>query len=174
MSLMLIAPPAAEPVSLAELKDHLKIDGAAEDALLTGFIVAARQTIEAKFQIAIVAQTWRLTLEGSDEKTVLLPISPVLSIDVVGIMRNGVTEALSPGEYDEQTGTIGRVRTHACYSDADLVVTFTAGWSDVASVPEAMKLAIKLLAAHYYENREGAPRIPDLAAFVAPYRQVRL
>lgn len=174
MSLTLISPPAAESVSLAELKDHLKIGGAAEDALLAGLIVAARQTIEAKFQIAVVAQTWRLTLEGPDDKAVLLPISPVLSIDAVGLSRNGVAEVLAPGEYDAQTGTIGRVRTHARHSDAGLVVTFTAGWSDVAAVPEAMKLAIKLLAAHYHENREGAPRIPDLASFVAPYRQVRL
>lgn len=173
MSLTLISPPAAEPVQLAEIKEHLKVGGGAEDALIAGLIVAARQAIEAKFQIAVMAQTWRLALDRVPETQVILPLSPVLSIDAVGVMRNGVAEALLPSSYDAQVGAVGRLRVNTAPAGA-LVVTFTAGWPDAAAVPDAMKLAIKLLAAHLYENREGALRIPELSAFVAPYRQVRL
>lgn len=177
MSLTLISPPQAEPVLLAELKEHLKIEGALEDALIAGLIVAARQTIEAKFQIAVMPQSWRLELDLVPETQIILPLSPVISIDAVGVARNGIAEALPPASYDYQTGNVGRVRVHAPVSGGELralIITFTAGWADAASVPDAIKLAIKLLAAHYYENREGAPRIPELAAFIAPYRQVRL
>ncbi len=173
MSLILVTPPAAEPVSLAELKDHLKIAGAAEDALLSGLVVAARQTIEAKFQIAIIAQGWRLSLDCAPEAQIILPLSPVISVDAVGILRDGVTETLAASHYEAQAGNIGRVRLKSA-ATGGLAVTFTAGWADASSVPEAIKLAVKVLAAHLYENREEAPRIPDVAAFVAPYRQVRL
>lgn len=177
MSLTLISPPAAEPVSLADIKEHLKIDGSLEDALLAGLIVAARQTIEAKHQIAVMPQTWRLALTCVPETQIILPLSPVISIDAVGVARNGVAETLPPSSYDYQTGNVGRLRVTAPIASDQfgaLIVTFTAGWAGAASVPDAIKLAIKLLAAHYYENREGAPRIPELAALVAPYRQVRL
>lgn len=178
MSLTLISPPAAEPVSLADLKEHLKISGNAEDALLAGLLVAARQTIEARFQIAVMPQAWRLGLDVAPDAPVILPLSPVLSVDAVGVRRGGVTEALAPASYDAQTGAVGRVRVTAPVGGDDpgaLIISFTAGWADAAAVPDAMKLAIKILAAHLYENREGEPAGPiALNAILAPYRQVRL
>jgi len=178
MSLTLISPPAAEPVSLADLKEHLKISGNAEDALLAGLLVAARQTIEARFQIAVMPQGWRLTLDAAPDAPIVLPLSPVLSVDAVGVERNGVTESLPPAAYDYQTGNVGRVRVNAPAAPDGLggvVIAFTAGWADAAAVPEAMKLAIRILAAHLYENREGEPAGPiALNAILAPYRQVRL
>jgi len=179
MSLTLISPPAAEPVTLAEMKEHLKLDGNAEDALLVGLGVAARQAIEARFQIAIMAQSWRLALDCAPPGPVVLPLSPVISIDAVGVVRGGVTGALAPSAYDAQAGAIGRVRIKAPASSADafggVVIAFTAGWADAAAAPPELKLAIKMLAAHYYENREGEPPAPaGLGALVAPFRQVRL
>lgn len=178
MSLTLISPPQAEPVALAELKEHLKIDGNAEDALVAGLALAARRTIEARFGLAMVAQSWRLALDAAPECALILPLSPVLSIDSVGVARNGVTEALGPAGYETQTGLIGRVRIKtAAMTDARLggvVIAFTAGWPDAASVPEELKLAIRLLAAHFYERREGEAPGPALAELVAPYRRVIL
>lgn len=178
MSLTLISPPAAEPVVLAELKEHLKISGDAEDALLSGLLVAARQTIEARYQIAAMPQSWRLALDAAPEAAVMLPLSPVISIDAVGVARGGVIEALAPGAYEYQTGAIGRVRVNRPVSGdrlGALAISFTAGWAGADAVPGAIKLAIKTLAAHFYENREGDPTGPiAVNAILAPYRQVRL
>jgi len=179
MSLTLIAPPQEEPVTLAELKAHLKIDHAAEDALIAGYGVAARQAIEARFGLAIVAQTWRLALDAAPVGPIALPLSPVASIDAVALTRGGGTEALPPGAFEAAPGLVGRVRIRSAAraSGAGLVVLFTAGFGDAAAAPEELKLAIRVLAAHFHESREGdrlGPQPSALSALVAPYRQVRL
>ncbi|MCB2114437.1 MAG: head-tail connector protein [Parvularculaceae bacterium] len=178
MSLTLTAPPIAEPVSLAELKEHLRIEHSAEDALIAGLGLAARQTIEARWRIAMAAQSWRLTLDQAPDCAVALPISPVISIDAVGIVRNGIANALPAGAYDAQTGNLGRVRLKTAApggeSFAGLVVSFTAGWPSIGEIPEPLKHAIRILTAHLYENREGETGAADVAGLIAPYRQVRL
>jgi hypothetical protein len=60
---VLTVPPATEPVSLSEVKAQLVIDGTADDALLTGFIAEARQEIEDVTGLALITQTWRLSLD---------------------------------------------------------------------------------------------------------------
>lgn len=177
MSLTLISPPASEPVTLAELKEYLKLDSGAEDQLLAGLIAAARQVIEARFQLAILLQSWRLALDEAPDAQVFLPLSPVLSIDAVGVMRGSVTEALPLSAYDAQAGMIGRVKLKqaSLYGEsAALVISFTAGWANASAVPDPIRLAIKVCAAHLYENREGAVAAPDISALVAPYKRVRL
>jgi uncharacterized phiE125 gp8 family phage protein len=179
MSLTLTSPPIAEPVSLSEIKEHLKVDGNAEDALIAGLLLAARQTIEARFQLAVMTQSWRLALDTAPDGAVTLPLSPVVSIDVVGAVRGGVIEALAPSAYDAQAGAVGRVRIKAPLTTdqtlGGIVIAFTAGWPDAASAPEELKLAIKTLTAHFYENREAETTAPAaLGALLASYRQVRL
>ena len=46
MSLTLVSPPAAEPVTLAEAKSHLKLDTSDEDTLIASLITAARARAE--------------------------------------------------------------------------------------------------------------------------------
>lgn len=58
-----IAEPAVEPVSIAELKAQLRIDGTSEDAELALYITAAREQIEELTGRALITQSWRLTLD---------------------------------------------------------------------------------------------------------------
>lgn len=64
-------PPAVEPVSLSDVKAHLRIDHAADDALLTTMIGEAREEIEQASGMAMISQGWRLTVDrwpvGRDE-----------------------------------------------------------------------------------------------------------
>ena len=175
MSLTLTMPPAEEPVALAAFKEHLKIDGADEDASLAGYLLAARRTIEARYNLAMIAQGWRLTLDAAPRE-VALALSPVLSIDSVGLARAGVTQTLPASAYEATTGAVARVRLKASYPGAGLVVAFTAGWANAASLPEELKLAVKTLAAHFYERREGeaGDGAPGVVRILSAYRQVRL
>lgn len=180
MSLTLIAPPAGEPVTVAELKAHLKVDGTAEDALIAGFILAARQAIESRFGVAVLSQGWRLTLDAAPRGDLILPLAPVASIDSVGVRRGATIETLGPSLYEVETGAIGRLRLLGAAPQGrlgGLIVAFTAGWPGVSSVPGELTYAIRTLAAHYYENRENGPDprgAAAIAALLAPYRQVRL
>jgi uncharacterized phiE125 gp8 family phage protein len=68
----LVTAPALEPVTLAEIKEHARIDGSDEDAYLTLLITAARELVERWTGRCIITQTWKLTLDdwpagGADE-----------------------------------------------------------------------------------------------------------
>lgn len=178
MSLTLIDPPTAEPVTLAELKEHLKLSGGAEDALLEGLLVAARRMIEARAGLAVMRQTWRLALDEAPQEALILPLAPVLSVDAVGAARGGLVEALPEAAYETQAGPVGRVRIKqplaADRTLGGVVIVFTAGWPDAASVPYELKLAIRIAAAHAYEHREAEAPPPRIAPLIAPYRRLSL
>ena len=195
MSLTLLTPPSAEPTSLDDLKAHLRVDGEAEDALIIGLAVAARQTIEARCGLAFLNQGWRLTLDRVPDGMFELPLSPVASIHAVRLFgADGEEQTLSPSDYDAALGRPGRIRlrrrgapTYGLSTDGrstggfgSFVIDFTAGWPSPAEAPADLRLAVKILTAHYYENREQASTerfyaMPEgVAALIAPWRRVRL
>lgn len=59
----LVTAPAVEPVTLAELREHARIDGSSEDGYLEGLLTAARELVEQETRRCLVTQTWRLTLD---------------------------------------------------------------------------------------------------------------
>ena len=63
MSLKLKTGPADEPFTLAEVKSHLRLEDTADDALLVGLIVAARELAESFTHRALITQTWTLFLD---------------------------------------------------------------------------------------------------------------
>ncbi len=80
MSPILIAPPAVEPLTLAEAKLYLKLDGDDEDELVARLIAAARLLVEAASGRQLIAQTWRLAFARWPEGALRLPLSPVTEI----------------------------------------------------------------------------------------------
>ena len=63
MALVLTSGPAVEPVTLAEAKAHLRVDGSAEDRLIASLILTSRLHIEAALGLALITQSWRLLLD---------------------------------------------------------------------------------------------------------------
>jgi hypothetical protein len=55
--------PAVEPITLAELKTHLRISGSSEDDYLTSLISEARQEAEDQTGLAFITQVWLLSLD---------------------------------------------------------------------------------------------------------------
>ncbi len=181
MSLTLIAPAATEPVTLTEAKDHLRITDAAEDAFIAGALAAAVRSVEARGGLALMSQGWRLTLDAPPAETLILPITPVQTIDAVTVSG----ALVDPSAYETAAGAPGRLRAAAPWpaplrAIGDVAIDFTAGYATLSDVPGPLKHAVLMLTAHFYENRESAgearvytvPRSVD--ALIAPFREFRL
>ncbi|MEQ9144361.1 MAG: head-tail connector protein [Parvibaculaceae bacterium] len=184
MTLTLMTGPASEPVDLADMKLHLRVDTADEDALISGLIAAARLTVEAHASLALLTQSWRWTLDRWPGGALDLPLGPVVSVDQASV--DGTL--LSPDAYQLVPG--GQARLLRADSTAwpapsaaagGIVIEFTAGFGlDGVAVPRDLRHAIMMLVAHWFENREPAAgfdeeRLPRaVRALLAPYWRHRL
>lgn len=165
--LRVITPPAIEPVSLIEIKMQARIDHNEEDVLLSQYIKTARQHIEVITRRALITQTLELSLDDwwlPDGLELLMPpLQSVLSITYRDV--DGVEAVLDPSSYVVDTqAQPGRIRlkkefafpSTELWPFAPVKITYKAGYGDNAeSVPEPIRQAIRMLAVHYYENREA-------------------
>ena len=84
-----LAPPAAEPVGLAEAKDYLRIAGDGQDELVAGLIGAARSRIEELTGVMMITRSLRLSMDwwprGTvDRRWMRMPVRPAQSLIAVG------------------------------------------------------------------------------------------
>lgn len=191
MSLKLITAPTAEPITLQEAKDHLRVDSTDDDALISAIIEAARQHLDGRDGIlsrALMPQTWDYSIDRfPDGDTIPLPLAPAQSITSVKYVDgNGVTQTMSASDYAlsadlewSPSVRLGYNKTWPSTRDTYDAVTvrFVAGYASAAVVPAPLKAAILLLIGHLYENREAtAPaqvhEVPlTVKNLIAPYRR---
>jgi uncharacterized phiE125 gp8 family phage protein len=186
-----IAPPALEPVTLAEAKAHVRVDTPVEDTLLTGLIQTSRLQIEATLDLALIRQSWRLTIDAWSEGGALeLPIGPVESITAVTVRdAAGGSTVIPPAHYFCDAASRPPRLIFAAGAEpkpgramAGVEIELVAGFGPApADVPAPLRHAILLLVAHWYEHREAdasgihLPALPAaIGALVAPFRKVRL
>ena len=194
MSLILTAPPAAEPLSLAQANAHLRVDSSAEDAFISSLIITSRLHIEAALGLALISQSWAWTLDAWPERReVALPMRPVRSIESITVQGvDGAPTVLSAASYvlDGNASPARIVPLGAGFPASGrpalgIEIRFTAGFGSAPEdVPQPIRQALLMLVAHWFENREpvlvgdnraGAMRIPDtVSELLAPYRTARL
>ena len=160
MTLILSEPPLSEPVSLTELKDHLRVDDTGEDTLLQSLIVTARQYLEQRTSLALIDQTWRLCLDHwPNGNCVMLHKTPVQTIDEIEQFDvDGMPQTISSSSMLLD----GKSKPARLYVGAQsapgqdingIEITFTAGFGSASDVPDTLKRAILIHAAHMYEFR---------------------
>lgn len=183
MALVLLGSPAAEPLALAEVKLHLKVDTAADDALIANLIVAARQAAEEQGAIALVTQVWRLSLDAfpasplgwwdgwregiaaaAGAGAIPLPRPPLMSVGAVRAYDDAdVAAVMPPADYYVDTAAWpGRVVLRAGKSwpavalrpAGGVEVEFSAGFgADGSAVPWAIRQGLLTHIAWLYRNR---------------------
>lgn len=165
MGLVLITPPAAL-LTTAELKTHCRIDSSAEDTYLDTLIATATKSAEDFTGRAFVNQTWDLSMDIAPATAVLcMPKPPLSSVTSFKYYSTDDTENLyAATNYrvdtsDLQGGRLALKETHVWPTSirytSGIIIRFVAGYGSAGSnVPEPLRHAVKLLAAHWYENRE--------------------
>jgi uncharacterized phiE125 gp8 family phage protein len=64
MAAILLTPPEAEPLSVTDAKEYLRVETSDDDVLIASLIAAARSHVEALSRCVLLTQTWRLALDG--------------------------------------------------------------------------------------------------------------
>jgi uncharacterized phiE125 gp8 family phage protein len=186
MPVKLITAPATEPITLAEAKLHLRVDASAtdEDALISALIVAARQDAEHETGRALITQTWELALDCflSEIRLQKPPIASIVSvkyIDTAGVLQTLASSAYlldahsEPGRLTPAYGTCwpaNRVQANA------VMIQYTAGYADAASVPQTIKNWMLMRIATLYAHREEyvagqtIAALPFVDRLLDPYR----
>ncbi|MFV0368257.1 MAG: head-tail connector protein [Hyphomicrobiaceae bacterium] len=191
MGIFQLSGAGAEPLSVDEVKAHVRIDGSSEDALLQSLILTSRLHIEAALGLALIAQSWRLVLDQwPKDGPVKLPISPVRSVSEMRVLAaNGTPTVVDAGSYGLDTSQrparimfFGTSRPEPERPFAGIEIDLMVGFGEKANdVPEPVRQALLLLVAHWYEHRDpieiGKPTtaVPHaVSRLLHPYRAVRL
>ena len=166
MGLKLVTPPATEPVSLSEAKEHSRITGTDEDELITTFIETAREYCEEYQNKAYITQTWDLSLDEFPDSPYSLPKPPLQSISSIKYYdQDGTEYEFNASDYLVDTASV-KGRVSLAYGKSwpsvtlqpmnGVIIQFIAGYGDAGSdVPKRIRNAIKMLVEQIYENREA-------------------
>ncbi len=185
------APPATVPLTESEMKSHARVDFSNEDALAAVYVASAVEHLDGRAGLlgrALITQTWEVSLDKFPEDVIRLPLGPAQSVtDVAYYDADNAEQTLASSTYrlhhDARGPYLRRVygaEWPETYDRDDAVtVTWQAGYGDAATdVPEAIRQAIRLLSAHWFEMREPAAvgasvaEVPmSVAALIAPYRR---
>jgi uncharacterized phiE125 gp8 family phage protein len=185
MTPILVAGPAVEPVTLADMRSTLRSEGG-EDDLVGALIRAARLLVEATSRLALIEQTWRLTLDRwPRDRLVRLPIGPLIGLDAVRVHDGAGWVPLDPAltvldpASDPPRLLVAPAAPEPARPMGGIEIVVRAGFGAGAdAVPAPLAQAVRLLVARWFENRgdalDDASMPPDIAALVAPYRRLRL
>lgn len=187
-----VSAPGVPLVSLEEAKAHCRVDHSDDDDLLNGLVAAATALLDGYSGVlgrALINQTWCINLCSWPPCRIRLPLAPVSTIasikyfdtanaeqDLAGSNFSLLEDALSP-----YAGWASNASLPSLFEREDAIaVEFIAGYGATADkVPEAIRLAAKLLVGDFYENREAsivgttAEELPfAVKALIAPFRRV--
>ena len=167
-------PPAIEPVTLAEAKQHLRVDSNDDDAYIAGLVRAAREWVEQYLDRTLVLTQWAVRFDRfpiDSTQDIELPRPPIATagtataISLTYTLENGSTAAYSSASYRvDRYSTPAAVKTlygqtwpPHLWDDNALTITYWAGYgANSNDVPAAIRHAMLMLVAHWYDgSRSG-------------------
>jgi len=165
----LVTSATGEPLDVEDAKQHLRIEKGetAENEYIGQLCKVARSVVEDMTNRKCMPQTWKMTFDGWPTGSYVdIPVGPLSSIP-----SSGITYKLSTGNstqlgstawgYSTQEHTprvyleYGQSWPSETLNPIDPVAfECKVGYPSSSAVPERMKLAMKMLVSHWYENRE--------------------
>ena len=180
--------PTQEPISVSDLRAYLHLDDN-EDGLLASLITSARLMVEAQAGVRLIRQEWDAMFDAwPGDGIIQLPHWPILEIAAIRLLGD-TPQNISSATYELITNTRPAVLMprasknwpHPLRPRLGIMLTIISGYGDNAtSIPEALRHAVKTLAAHWYETNEWnnqsiASAIPQqVSALMHPFRTLRV
>jgi uncharacterized phiE125 gp8 family phage protein len=189
MSAILLTAPESEPLSVLDAKSYLRVAHDNDDAIIAALIASARHHVEALTRLGLMTQTWRVVLDRWPDNGRIRPkLGPLRSVSAARIYNeSGDTVGIDVDRFvvDAAAGTIaapgwslpipGRATAGI---ELDIEIGFGAAPADV---PQILLQAIRMLVAHWYENRglvsigqSIAMMPPSVNAMIASHRVLSL
>ena len=184
---IIVVPPAAEPISLAEAKALLRVEHSDDDAVIAALIAAARGHVEALTRRALMLQTRRFVRdEWPADGRLRLRAGPLRGVIAARVFdAGGEAHAIDVQRFvvDVAADIIASpswAMPAPGRSAAGIELDIELGYGPLASdVPAPLRQALRMLLAHWYDNRgavaSGATLLPAGAAvLIAQYRALSL
>ena len=184
MAIKRLSNPSNEPITLAEAKQHLRVDISDDDAYIGSLISVARRAAEDRTERTFITTTWKLTLDEFPE-AIILPMPPILAISsVIYNNRSNQQVALASTDWfldsDSEPGWLVPAINKAwplTLGINSVAVTYTAGYGVTAeSVPMPIRQWILLAVGDMYDQFRSLsaekPVVPQnfADALLDPYR----
>lgn len=163
-SLYLATAATNEPVTTAQMREHLVVEHTNDNTYIDMLISAARLAAETFCARQFMQATWEYRLDGDFPHEILLPRPPLKQVNSIKyIDTNGDTQMLASAIYQVDTYTEpGRVKT--AYNQSwpsvrtdeynTIVINYDTGYGTATSdVPDNIRHAIMMHVAEAYENR---------------------
>lgn len=157
----LVTDATSEPITLNEVRNHLRIDGIDYDAILTPLIKTVRQIAEKTTGRDMINKTWRTYLDCFPSYNgIEIKKSKLQSITSIKYYINDVLTTQDSNSYyftDEEYSSI-EIKNSYSWASSDerkqaVQITFVAGYgADATFVPQALKQAMLSHVAFLYEN----------------------
>jgi len=189
--------PLLEPLTLTEAKAYLKVDHTDEDTLIGQMIREARSWTETFLGRALIDQTWKLTLERfpasgqhNPHASITLPKGHTIAVtaftyrDTDGTLGTLTGMEVSPigSDYQWDLGDEGGGVLRPAWGDSwpatrdtidPLNITFRAGYTTSAGIPEQILAGLKWKLADLYATRgdqDVAGRQDVAIALLTPWK----
>lgn len=156
--------PTLRAVDLNSFKLHARIDFDDQDTLLDQYIDAATDYAEEYQNRCWRLSTWQATYDSFPcDGVFYLPRPPLVAVSSIAYRDTaGDSQTFSASYYvvdaTSEPGRIGLAISQVWPSIGDMLnavtITYTAGFSDVADIPARTRQAIRMLANHWFLNRE--------------------
>ena len=170
MNIRVVTPPAKLPVTVAEVRSHLRIDIDDDDLDIEKKIKASVSGLDppdGRLGRALISQTLRWSLAEAPRRMIHLPYPPVRSIASVKYLSSSDVETtVSPATYalrnDQEPAVLVLKEGYEWPSDLSgndpfpFKINFVAGYGDnPGDVPESIRLGIMMEVGDFYLQREN-------------------
>lgn len=163
MALVVTSPPSVEPVDLAEASLFIRYDQSLQNSVITALITAARLDVEAWTNRTMIDTGYDFFINDLFDE-IFIPTSTIIAVSAITYQDlEDATQTLSSTLFKVDNKSVSNkvfrdpLETYpeVLVQPLAVKISFTAGFANVAAVPENLKTVIKMRVAELFEHREA-------------------